>query len=263
MTASAEAERQPDLTMLLRALTAAAPGWGVWKNADAALAGFGDVDSAAPRSEWPAIEATFAEWARAQGLGPVVACPHVPDGLFLLALDQAARAFVELDVAGSQPLRGHALFRAGSLAPLMQLDPRGFRRLRPGAEGLVLLLLSGLRHFGRPNPERLAARRIPELLALDPEGVREAARLLGVAGPAALALADAVRAGRWHRGAALAVELRGAVLSPPSLPARARYRLVWTRCPVNVAIRGGRRLPADVDGWLATVAEDRRHRVIA
>lgn len=252
MTAVVEAPTI-DWLPLLRELTASVPEWGVWKNADSALAGTGDVDSAAPPRCWPAIRAAFAEWASAQGLGPVVACPHVPEGLFLLALDRERGRVLELDVAGSQPLRGHALFHAGQLGPLMTIDPLGFRRLRPGAEGLLLLLLSGLRHRGRQNADGIASRGIAALLERDPEGVREAAQLLGSARRPVLRLADAVRAGGWSRTAALAVEARCALLSPPSLAARARYRLLRTRCPVNAVIRGGRRLPADVDAWLDEV----------
>ena len=253
MNAAAVEARTVDWLPLLRELTASVPEWGVWKNADSALAGTGDVDSAAPPHCWPVIRAAFAEWAGSQGLGPVVACPHVPDGLFLLALDRERGRVLELDVAGSQPLRGHSLFHADQLGPLMVIDPLGFRRLRPGAEGLLLLLLTGLRHGGRQNTERIASRGIVALLESDPGGVRAAARLLGSARRPVLRLADAVCAGGWSRTAALTVEARCSLLSPPSWAARARYRLGWARCPVNAVIRGGRRLPADVDAWLDEV----------
>ena len=41
---------------LLRRFTELSPRWVVWKNADAALAGVGDIDAAAPESDWPALE---------------------------------------------------------------------------------------------------------------------------------------------------------------------------------------------------------------
>ena len=37
--------RPPPWLPLLRRLTELSPAWGVWKNADRAIAGYGDIDS--------------------------------------------------------------------------------------------------------------------------------------------------------------------------------------------------------------------------
>ena len=49
---------------LLRRLTDLESGWFVWKNGDVAVAGPGDIDSAAERQAWPAIVAEFRAWRR-------------------------------------------------------------------------------------------------------------------------------------------------------------------------------------------------------
>lgn len=135
----------------LKRLTVLCPDWGIWKNADAALSGSGDMDSAAPTRDWDVILREFRRWASENELGPVTACRHVHGVLFILTLDKKRSTFVELDVNARQYFRGWTMFRAEDLAPLMELDERGFRRLRPGAEGVMLLLGNGARWGGRPS----------------------------------------------------------------------------------------------------------------
>jgi hypothetical protein len=245
---------------LLRRLTTTLPAWGLWKNADSALAGRGDFDSTAPFSDWATITAAFAEWAEQHDLGPVVACHHVPGVLFLVAVDRAHVRLVELDVNARKYFRGWTLFRPEHLAGVMELDARGFRRVRSGAEGVILLTQNGMRWGGRPDPDGLARKRVAELLRSDPEGVHHAARLFGPAAGALRAGADAVAHGGWNRPAMVAVEgwaVMRAFLAPHVLVTRFWAKRVKRRCPVLRSIFGEqRRLPADLDAWLRSVARD-------
>ena len=254
----------PDWLPLLRELTLTVPRWAATKNTDSAIAGNGDIDSAAPRADWPDVQLLFAAWAADAGAAPVIACRHVPRTLLLLALDREQGRALELDVTELQPLRGSTLFTPERLAPLLVVDERGFRRLRPGAEGLVLLLLNGLRAGGRANERALVARDVAGLLRNDPEGVRAAAGALGTARGPSLALAAAVERGGWDRRAALAIDLHAAVrslASPRRLAERTRFRRELRRCPVlELVFRHRRELPADVDAWLARASAG--HEVI-
>jgi hypothetical protein len=248
-----------DLLALVRALTEASASWTVWKNADEALAGIGDIDSAAPESEWPAIRWTFTAWAAGSGLTTVAPCTHVPGVLVLLAVDEAQRKLVELDVAARQPLRGGTLFAAEDLLSLSVTDTLGFRRLRPGAEGVLLLFLKGMRRGGRRDVAGLNRRRIPELLRSDARGAEEAAGLFGPAAPLAAGAIRAVAAGRWPRLRLVMVEafaLGRALRSPIRLAERIRYRRVRRTCPVLRTIgHGHRQLPDDLGGWLIAVRD--------
>ena len=71
--------------------------------------------------------------------------------------------------------RGSTLFVLEQLQPLTMMDDRGFRRVRPGAEGLLKLVLNGSRWGGRPNMEGLHTKHVVELLEQDPEGSELAA----------------------------------------------------------------------------------------
>jgi hypothetical protein len=277
---------------LLRGLTEISPGWVVWKNADAALAGHGDVDAAAPAADWEPIARAFRAWATEHGLGPVIECRHPPRTLFLLAVDRDRRELVELDVLGRKYFRGWTLFRAEDLPPLAVEDPRGFRVLRPGAQA-VIQLAGNLRWGARPDRAGLRRRGVGELFAVDPEGAVEAARAFGLPVATVLRGLEAVtgagdvgsrggergrsggdgrgerrRDGRGTRrgdgrgGAGrrtlLALEASALVRAPADpaiLARRIRFRL-WTkhRCPALRAVfEDDRRLPADVDAWLERV----------
>jgi hypothetical protein len=243
---------------LVRRLTESFPRWTIWKNADAAFAGFGDVDSAAPMEDWGSIVGEFRRWAGANGLGPVIECRHPPKTMFLLAVDRETSTLVELDVSGRKYFRGGTLFRAEDLEPLSLLDERGFRSLRPGAQGLILLLTNGMRWGGRPDPEGLRKRRIPELLAGDLPGALEAARRFGLpVGRVDRAIGSLV-GGSWDRRSLLFVEgaaIAGAVADPGILLRRFRFRLATKKsCPVLRAVfYGDRKIPGGVDNWLREV----------
>lgn len=246
---------------LLRGLTAASPFWVVWKNVDSAFGGTGDIDAAAPEADWPIIEREFRRWAAEQDLGPVIVCRHIPGGLNLIAVPPAMPTLLELGVKARRIWRGATLFVLDDLKPLMVLDPRGFRRIRPGAEGLFKLLLNGTRWTGSPNEEQLRIKHVAELLRLDPEGARMAAFLFRPAQRVVLRAAERAADGDWDRGAILTIQalaLLRALRSPSVAAKRARFRLrAKATCPVvSTLLRDHRRIPDDREGWLRRVAID-------
>ena len=246
-------EPRPDVALLLTSLTEASPSWLVWKNVDSALTGVGDVDSIASRREWPRVIEVFGDWAAESGLRPVIVCHHLPAALFLVACDQSTGQLVELDVYSHLVLRGTAYVDPAELAPLAQDDPRGFRRLRPGAEGLFLLLA-----------RRTPAERVRALLASDPEGVAEAAALFGRSGRAARSCAAAALANEQNRWL-LARWRLGALARVAREPRLAGSRLLFglgrgNSCPLIAALAAGRRIPPDATAWIADV---RRTHTIA
>lgn len=250
---------------LLRELTGADPHWGVWKNADAAMRGDGDIDSAARVADFGVVRDVFAAWAQQQELGPVVVCRHIPRVMFLAALDPDRPTFYELDVLGRKYFRGAPFFVAEQLVPMMELDVRGFRRVRPGVEGVILLVQNGAHRGGAEDAAGLDRRGVRTLLARDPEGVRQAATLFGSAAPALVDLADAVVDGGWDRRAMQRLELHAMAkaVAAPAVPAgRLRLRL-WTKrhCPLLRSVFfADRALPDDRQGWLDEVA--RTHLVL-
>jgi hypothetical protein len=141
------------------------------------------------------------------------------------------------------------------------MDERGFRRLRPGAEGLFKLVLNGTKWGGRPNWDGIAEKDIGKLLAEDPEGVElTARRLFGPVKEAAIRGARAAAASRWETKDMALVDawfLGKSVRNPIILARRARFRFETKQsCPIVKAILGSRRkIPEDRAAWLAKVAE--------
>ena len=261
MTIEPAADRTAIWLPLLQRLTAASPGWLVWKNAESAFTGTGDIDAAAAELDWPLIEDEVRRWAVEQEVGPVIVCRHIPGGLNLVAVARRLPTFLEVGVKARRIWRGSTLFVHADLLPLAVLDPRGFRRLRPGAEGVFKLLLNGTRRNGRPNADGLREKHVRELLRADPDGVIQTARLFGPAQRAVVVAARRAAADRWDLRAMLAVQtwmMFRALLRPRVLLSRLRFRLYGRHaCPVVEAILvGGRRIPGDVDTWLARVAVD-------
>lgn len=250
---------------LLRALTEDVPRWCVWKNVDSALTGTGDIDAAAPDLAWPTIEARFVEWVDEYDLGPAVVCRHIPGGLNLVAVPDNATTLLEMGIKARRVFRGGTMFVLDDLVPLFTLDPRGFRTVLPGSEGLLKLALNGLRWDGTPNEEALRAKRVRELLAADPDGVERAAVLFGRGAHAALRGARAAAAGGWDRRAMLTLQtwaLTNAVADPQVLARRIRFRLSGRqRCPVvRVLLEDARVIPDDRRAWLREVAAE--HEVV-
>jgi hypothetical protein len=250
---------------LLRELTERFPGWSVWKNVGSAFAGTGDIDSFAPPGDWPAIQRTFVRWVGDNGLGPVIICRHIPQGPHFITLEERSPYLVQLDVKERGTFRGSTLIDAWDLQQLSEIDPLGFRRVRPGVEGVIKLCMNGVRRGGRPDTEGLRAKRVAELLASDPEGVEAASALLGPAAGAVRRGAAAVVAGRWDQTAMRQVEA-WSLLRSLAEPGTAISRLdflyrVAPRCPVVSLIRDhDRRVPEDRQAWLEEVARD--HEVL-
>jgi hypothetical protein len=254
----------PPWPPLLRRLTALSPDWAVWKNADRAIAGFGDIDSVSPRKDREALLNEFARWAGRSGLGPMFVCQHLPGSVLAVAV-RDRRELVELQLCERAVFRGSTLFTAPDLRSLTIMDPRGFRRLRPGSEGLLLLFHNGMKSGGRPALDGEKAKRLLELMRQDPEGVEEGLDLFGPVRKQARRLASRAVGGGWDRGSALTVEvwagLRG-FRDPRLLAARAINRYQWKNrryCSLLPVLRRGRRLTGDVDAWLE--ATSRRHSV--
>ncbi len=244
---------------LLRELTDRFPGWAVWKNVESALSGHGDVDSFAPPDDWPAIQERFLRWSRDHGLGPLLVCRHIPQGPHFVALEAGSPYLIVLDVKRLGTFRGASLIDVDDLGRLAFLDPRGFRRIRPGAEGVLKLVYNGMRPGGRKNPEGLRVKNVVPLLAEDPEGVREAARLFGRGERSILAAVEALLAGEWDRRALVTAEawaLVRASTEPGVMLGRLWLKLVSTKtCPVLRAVREtDRRIPGNREAWLADVA---------
>ena len=244
---------------LLRRLTATIPDWAVMKGVDSALYGAGDIDSVGAIEVWPTIEQEFRAWAFEHGLGPVIVCPHVRQVLHLVALDPDDSLFFELDVNRRKIFLGSTLFYPRDLLALSIMDPRGFRRVRPGTEGVLKLVQNGAKRGGRPNWDGIRKKKIIDLLAQDPVGVEGGARLFGHASGAVMAAVESVLEQRWNRRAMLTVEawsvLRG-LGNPMGLIARMRFRIVKRRCPVLQAVfDAGRRVPENRAAWLREVAQ--------
>jgi hypothetical protein len=246
------------LELLLR-LTKEAPGWGVWKNVESALSGTGDLDTSAPPRDWGVIEREFVDWASTHGLGGVAVCRCVPRTVNLVAVPPGEPTFLQLEVKGQVTFRASTLFDADDLVPLMTMDERGFRILREGAQGLFKFLTNGLRRGGKPHREWIASKHILEQLRADPDGVAEAARLLGAGRGAALAGVEAALAGGWDRPAMLRLEALGlakALVEPRTLFQRTWFRVRAKRtCPVlRVVYQKQRLTPPDPEGWLEKVS---------
>lgn len=240
---------------LLRRITEVSTTWMIWKNAESALSGWGDIDSAADPRDWDAIINEFLAWAREHGLGPVVICRHAPDLVAAAALHDD-EPFFELDLLPSKVFLGSTMFRYEDLLPLAELDARGFRRIRPGAEGLIKLLCNGTHRNGLPDQRGLTAFGIVPLLARDPDGASAMASLFGPGERAALKLVAAVTAGGWDRQAMLRLQgwfLLRALREPKSVTDKIRFRAALRRCPVLRAMISGRRTPQPEDDWLRSV----------
>jgi hypothetical protein len=245
---------------LLRRLTDLSPTYVVWKQIDSALEGVGDIDSAADPADWDVLEEAFRAWAVEHALEPTAVCNHIPGGRNLIAAPESITSFLELSIKHDKIWRGSMLFTLDQLAPLTIIDTRGFRRVRPGAEGLLKLVLNGSRWGGRADAAGLRAKHVVALLDEDPEGSDAAAALFGSAAPAARTLAARVRAGGWDRRAMLRLEGRAlakAATDPVTLARRAWFRAFSTsHCPVVKAIVGGDRLmPGDRADWWRSVAQ--------
>ena len=243
---------------LLRRLTQVSRRWAVWKNVEAALSETGDVDCVAPKSEWNVLEGELERWAADHRLGPVVACHHVPGAVFLVAVDPGQGRFLQLDVRARATFRGATVLRAEDVTKLMEMDSRGFRRLRPGAEGLFKLVINGVGRGGKARRSALEKERVRELLIHDPDGVEQASSLFGALRKAVVTGAGAAAEGGWDRAAMVRVEawaLARALARPAVAAGQARVRSAKRSCPIlHAGIHNARRIPGDQSSWLSAVA---------
>ncbi len=251
---------------LLRRITQEVPSWSTWKNVNSALAGTGDVDSLAPPSDWKLIRELFLDWAGENGFGPAIVCPHVPQGPHFITFEPQGTRIIQLDVKVRATFRGSTLVDAWNIGSLSYMDPRGFRCVRPGADGVIRLLSNGTRTGGRENRHALKVKRVVELLRADPEGIEAIARYFGPARQAVIDGSNAVVAGTWDRRAMLAVEawsIARGVFEPQVGLSRLWFAQVpKRRCPVIRLIReSDRHVPPDLASWLEHVKRD--HEVVS
>jgi hypothetical protein len=242
---------------LLRRVHEVSPGSAVHGDVSEGYAGEGDIDLFTPRHEWDLVEREFRAWAARHNLGPAIVCRHRAGVLVLVAAGVEGAPFFELEARAVRHFRGGTLFRADDLLPLTVDGPEGFRRIRPGAAGLLKLVPNGLRPGGRLAWKGPKAERVRALLAADPDGVDAAAGLFGPARRFVLAGARDMAGGGWDRRAMAIVEAWAAARSLrelPTLAARARVRLGRrAACPVLRAVNAGRRIPDDRARWFADV----------
>ena len=216
------------------------------------------MDSVASEQDWPIVVREFRNWAREEAIGPVIQCRHFSGLLILVACaGEGPTRLLQLDVYSRHLFRGAPVVSADELVPLTGLDELGYRRLRPGAEAL-LLLLRRLPRGGR-TPSPAARAPILELLATDPAGAAELAAVLGFP-PRALRM---LQAGGWDRRSSLGFELRTAsrLLKHPA-ELRAGMALDYRRlrgCTLMETLEQGRRVEGDRSEWLSMIA--RTHRV--
>jgi hypothetical protein len=239
-------------------MTVRFPYWAVQKGSASALYGVGDIDACGRRQDFPEIERTFRRWAAEHGLRFVTACTHNWGGPLLVAIDPDSPYVVVHDVKTKRLFRGSPLMRLDELLTLAELDPLGFRRLRPGAEGVLKLLWNGMRRGGRRNDEGLRTKGVLELLRQDPEGAAAASRIVGLAAPLLRHATREAAAGRWSRPALVGVELwcfLRALRRPDVIARQLWFKFsVVRRCPVHrLSLRYKRHLPEDVPAWLAAV----------
>jgi len=226
-----------DRLALVRRLTACDPTWLVWKGADNVVGGVGDIDSAAAKPAWPQLADAQRAWAEERGLGPTIVCRHAPGTqVMVTCVAGAPLRLFQVDVYE----RAAGVASAAALAGAAVDDAAGFRRLRPGAEGLLLVLAAA-----RSRRRTVAtASRVSD----DDAGAEQLAARLGAAGAAALALRRAEPRARLRLELEL---LRQAALHPGRRAAWVRFRLGrGADCPLLTALDAGRTVHGDAADWL-------------
>jgi hypothetical protein len=211
------------------------------------------VDSVAAESEWPIVVREFREWAREEGIGPVIQCRHFSGLLVLVACaGKTPMRLLQLDVYSRHLFRGASLVTADELVPLTGLEAQGYRRLRPGAEALLLLL----RLLPRGGRALAPAARAPilALLRSDPAGAAELAALVGFPRTALRTF----ETGGWDGRSSLAFEMHAAsrlLLRPAELLACVALDYRRLRgCSLVESLEQGRRVEGDQSEWLAEIA---------
>jgi hypothetical protein len=211
----------------------------------------------AATADWPIIERLFRRWVEDEGLTDVGVCRHIWRGPNFVARDPSSPYLLVLDVKAMRTFRGSPLMTAADGLALSEVDDAGFRRIRPGAEGVIKLLHNGTTRRGRADQGGLDRKGVVALLRTDPEGADLAAGWVGRAAPALRRSIAAVVSGGWSQRDMTVVQAwclaRG--LADPGTPARQlRLRATGERCPfVRLTRRDHRRLPAESDAWVASM----------
>ena len=234
-----------------------------WKNLDRALLGQGDIDAAAPRNRVAAIAADAVDLAPAiLGATHVIRCEHVADKLLhFFVQPQLLPQLLEFDLC-TQPGRGLAPWASPSrLLALADMDDNGIRRIRPGAEAVVVLVYRGLSPRGSNGLTDDEMQFVTNRIAEDRTGAEQACRTLPPR-PARSSLQRLVAGlaeGKWQQDLARRAFL-GFATSGPAHPVfttrRIRYRLQLAtggECLMSdLARHHGRRVPASgLDRMLA------------
>ena len=255
----------PEWLPLIQTLSKMFSGFSIFKNSDSALLGKGDIDAVAPVENWNAIAVEFRRWACSQGLESVVECRHFHNVLFLVALDRKNQTFWELDLLSNSHFRGSVLFHAEDLVAHSVMDPRGYRRIRPGAEGLLLLLHNGMRWGGSKQEDWMNKGTIQYLLSQDPDGVELLARQLQLPSQPTQDAVLAVVQGSWNRKALVAIEwwaIKRAIQAPRTFLKRPIHRMRKKNCPLlNQIFHLNRRINQSPDEWLITMEKSKFHTV--
>ena len=237
-------------TSLLISLTQASPNWAVSGNIEEGLAGEGDVDLVAPSADWFRVDEEFRRWADSNGFHPVVSCSHRPGVLVLVAVDDPSTPVYKLEVLGYRHFRGTRLYAAEDLVQGMEMDPRGWRRLRPGAAALIKLLPNGVTWGGNLKWKGPKADRVLGLLKQDPEGALLAAEAFCCGRRLVVEAAREAGAGHWPRARMIGLEGLAVVkglLSPADALARMRFRISPAgRCQLLSVLKEGNLIIGDV-----------------
>lgn len=248
---------------LLQELSRRSSSWLIYKNADSALHGVGDVDSTASPDDWDTITGVFRSWAR--DLGPSAVCSHIPGGLNLIAVPTTMTHVLEIGLKQQKSYRGSILFEWDQLMPLATWDDRGFRELRPGAEALLKLILNGINRDSSKNVVGIESKAVVEGLEIDFVGAVLAAESLlsGRASAAAVDLAESLVEGGWQRGAARSIQISAyskALLKPRWALQRARFRgKASSACPITEVLLGNHRvIPDQRSLWWSRVVDTHR-----
>jgi thymidylate kinase len=239
---------------LLAELDSVAPQIGVWKNADDALRGRGDVDYSAPRECWPEIHAVFRIWADTYGFESVPPCLHRPGAMYLVALDRSNGRLMQLDVRERLTSGGSDVIDAKRLGGLLVYEGRPFKTLPTGAEAALKLLLTCIDRRGRIREDCWADESVATGIATDFPGALGATSRIRNGRRAASRLVESIRSGSPDHGAARAFrrDSRLAALREPGrFPEHALYRVQRRQCPLlRWVLSHGQQLPPDPDGWI-------------
>lgn len=263
MATTSDQAAQPDLSglwiPLLRHLTDRFPSWTVWKNPESAFDGPGDIDSLAPPEQWGGIERAFKDWATEQGFRPIIVCRHVPQGPHFITVHPTWPHMLILDVKELSTWRGSTLIDFRRAREVAEVGDDGFRRIRPGVEGVIKLLLNGVLPGGRKHETSLEVKGVEALLSRDPQGVELATEWLGPLSGTLRRGIDAYMNGGWDRRAMLAIEMSfamRALTEPKTASSRLwfKHHLI-KQCDVLQSVRKrDRAIPDDAEQWFREIS---------